>query len=113
MSIKIKTEKKIIRGEKFYKIVGVKALQKEELPKKYTELLGSVCLKIYKNDDEWLWVRDSTGLSMLVRKGDLVPSEKMEKITDTCKKAGVLLRKINLELKVENEGWEGEETFVI
>ena len=113
MSIEIRIKKEVTMGEKFCKIVSIKALRKEELPKRYTEMKGSVYLTTYKNGGEWLWVKDSTGASLLTKKWDWISPERMEEVLSTCKKAGLLLRKIYLELEVENEGWEGEETYII
>jgi len=113
MSIKIKAEKELAMGEKLYRIVSIDALKENELPKRYTKALGAVYLTTYKKGDEWLWVRNSTGASLLTKKGKFISPEKMEEVLNTCKEAGILLRKVYLELEVENEGWEGEETFVI
>jgi len=111
--IEIKVKKELTSGEKLCKIVSIKAMKKEELPKKYTKALGAVTLAKYSNGDEWLWVKDSTGASLLTKKGEVVSLKKMRKVLNICKKAGILLKRTYLELEIENEGWEGEETFVI
>ena len=113
MSITIRIKKELTFGEKFCKIVAIEALRKEELPKKYTDMKGSVYLTTYKNGGEWLWVKDSTEQSLLTKKGDWISPEKMDEVIYTCKKAGALLRETYLELELENEGWEGEETYII
>jgi len=111
MSIIIKIKKELTFGGKLCKIISIDALKENELPRRYTKALGAVYLSTYNNGDKWLLVKDSSGESLLTKKGSFISPKKMEEVLNTCKKAGMLLRKVYLE--IENEGWEGEETFVI
>lgn len=105
MSIEIKIEKVIIRGEQFIKIKSLSALKKQELPKEYTDKNKSIYLasdeRCLKNSTFYLW------------KNELYAEETFLAYLKKIKTAGTLLQKINKELAEKNKDWHNEETFII
>lgn len=107
MAIKIHTKKiKTIDGPR-YRVVEIEALPTTRLPRAY---VGSApwC----RSQDKTLYVC-SIESSYYVHVGHSFSKEQFEKIINDLRKCGENLRRVNQEIAAKNEGWEGEETFVV
>ena len=105
MSIEIKTKKIIVQGEQYIKITGLKALKHSELP------------LIYVKNENHAYLSE-TGMRINTKSynlhlGNEYAESSITSIIKELKTAGVLLQKINKELKEKNKDWHGEETFII
>lgn len=113
MALTIKTEKVVVNGMKYIKVLKINSLIKEELPIRYTN--GESIFRI-KKLDKTLFYKEDVGMKPLVI--FLVPgclyTEKVfyNKMT-TVRRCGNNLMRINKVLAKENKGWEGKETHTI
>lgn len=124
--IVIKTEK-VVRsdGAKCRKIIDVKALFREKLPKKYLDGTPCCyCAQLVPNGRKWLDIEtqirlnpviNKTGTNYIVRigPGDIIPENDFKKIRWLLKGAGQRLKLVNEELKRLEKTRNGTETFII
>lgn len=106
-AIKIETEKIVVKGEKHRKILSIEALGKEDLPEKYLDDAPAV----WKNEKS-LSMRVKWGLCALTQ-NNTYPEEYFQEAKELIAQAGERLGEVNRQLRKENFGWEGEETFYI
>ena len=116
MSIIIKTEKIIVRGEQKRRITSVSALRKEELPSEYTEgesvYFFTDDIDLHNSNEiggNYFLTSKTTGAG----KESILSEAEFHRRLEIVKRCGNRLQEINARLKKENEGWHGEETFVI
>ena len=108
--IRIETEKIISKGEKKIKVLGIEALEEEQLPLRYLKREGSIWLSPCRSE---LRTKGRIGYITLLKINQAYTSERFEKNLESIRAAGELLKKINAELAEENAGWEGKEVYVI
>ena len=116
MSIEIKIKMIVIKGEQKIKILKIKALPKDDLPARYLE--GECVFSnadgrrlAYKHADDNLG--ESFENSEFLIEGEILSKKTFTLCFNLIEDCGARLQKINAELKKENAGWHGEETFVI
>jgi hypothetical protein len=118
MSIKIKTEKIMVKGKERVRVLEVEALPKKDLPYQYL----SQAPNCYGSD--WLYstriiYQDGVNtpneeyyIELLKRGYDYDPEEFNRRLA-FIRKCGDRLKRINREIKARAEKWHGEETFII
>lgn len=111
MSIIIKTEKIIVQGEQRRKIKSYSLLAKQALPKIY--FLHDVNYCFLDTDTELGIHLAGKGETKYYSAGMYMQEADFHSLLASIKICGNRLQEINTRLKKENEGWHGEETFVI
>lgn len=111
--IKIKTEKVIVGGKKFVKIIAVDLLGKSALPSEYTDQ-GKRCYKKKFNDRSGIESSNCTSYSrwLMTEEGVYTPKQIADRL-EFIRQCGNRLRKINTRLKKENADWHGVQTLCI
>lgn len=113
MSMKIYTEKCVIRGEKCRKILGFEGvLEGVELPREYTlgyprVTLESIC------GNEYLAIVDEKGRRSVMYTDESYKEDEFQEMITAIEKAGYRLHQINKKVRELKEVWKGEETFII
>ena len=105
----IKAEKIVVRGLQKIKVLGMEALGEEDLPIEYCA------------DSRALWLTTLLGGDILLtgahaehlRIGKVYPRLQFMTVLEKVYIAGDLLKRINAELALENEGWSGEVEYHI
>ena len=118
--IKIEVEKVIVRGEKKRKVLKIQALKEKDLPVQYLRSPSAVYFK-----DGWINIvglhGGYTGLLAehagkpyrLLEVGKVYSDECFSDTLRLIQDAGQLLKRINAELALENEGWSGKVEYHI
>ena len=113
MSMRIYTEKCVIRGEKYRKILGFEGVLKEaELPKEYTISYPRVVLESFCGE-EYLAIVDEKGRRCVMYSDHYYKEDEFQEMLTAIEKAGERLYEINKKVKELEEVWKGEETFII
>ena len=115
--MKIETKQILIGGEKFYAVKKVMAKLAEELPTKYlnsdTYVAQKESYKYASGHKDGICVYEhGKNIFSIVEGFDYTEKdlEKYLKILSECKET---LRKINIQLNMENAGWNKDVTFQI
>ena len=102
--LRITTEKIIVRGEKFFKVLEIEALKYDELPKEYTSESPNV-YKVSNGKNDYLMKGGNTCLlSKFLQYSEKDFFAHIEFISS----AVVRFREIDARLKIENKNWEGQ-----
>lgn len=113
MSMKLYTEKCVIRGEKYRKILGFEGvLEKNKLPKEYTQGYPRVVLESFCGE-KYLSVVDEKGRRTVMYSDHYYEENEFQEMITAIEKAGERLYEINKKVKELEEVWRGEETFII
>lgn len=113
MSMKIYTEKCVIRGEKYRKILGFEGVLKEaKLPKEYTLGYPRVVLETWSGY-EYLAIVDEEGRRCVMYADESYKEEEFQEMLTAIEKAGYRLHEIMKKVRELKEVWNGEETFII
>ena len=113
MSMKIYTEKCVIRGEKRRKILGFEGvLEGLELPKEYVLGYPRVTLESHCGY-EYLAIVDEKGRRTVMYADESYKEDEFQEMIKAIEKAGYRLHEINKKVKELEEVWKGEETFII
>jgi len=119
MSIEIEIEKIIVRGEQRIKILELKGLNIEDLPKRYKEgeyvsIARSKHYLFYSSNRERT-VKGNTrnwhGTYLEV--GGVITRQFFEECLRNIRRCGEILVKVNKKLEEENKNWKGNELFII
>jgi len=114
MSIEIKTEKTLARGEKMRKILSIKMLREQELPVEYCEDGKCVWLVAFDNKRiQRIEFQDNSSGVYLLTNEELISETRFQEALARIKSCGERLREINKKLAEKNHGWAGDETFVL
>lgn len=115
MSIKISTEKIVVRGKQLRKITGIELLEEKHLPEEYTdsgEFMSAYNNGIsYQHPDQTKTTHTQT--TNYLRVGETLSDESLQHCLENIRRCGNRLQKINARLKKENANWHGTEIFVI
>jgi len=114
--IKIKTKKKVIRGEKVREIIEVTGvILQESLPKSYFETVPYIEKGRFNSGKEYVSIFLVNGVGGCTLEAGEQFGEKAweETFLPGIKKAGEKLHQLRIQEKQLKEDWEGEETFVI
>lgn len=110
MSMKIKTEKIIVRGEQLREIKSYGLLKKDELPEIYFEDNVNYC---FMDTDGELGFHSARKGTKYYSPGERLQEVAFQLLLSEIKICRTRLQKINARLAKENADWHGEETFVI
>lgn len=119
MKIKIEIEKVLRRGEQYIKVVKIKALTTEELPKKYVDDKTLCSVYLYKGVNgnvlygNYETFKYASNCCDLLNEGLTYNKKYFGKVMKYVKKAGLELKRINKELTEENKNWEGTKTYTV
>lgn len=124
MAVRVKVKNEIYRGVRHVRIMDVRALEIEDLPRRYTDADD----KGKKKVSVWMTSRDGRRQLHLQRncpeyrdwviswscleRGDVIEEGAFNDISWYIQTAVDRLNRINKELKVENADWHGESTQV-
>lgn len=113
MSMKIYTEKIVLRGEKYRKVLGFEGvLEKDKLPKEYTISYPRVVLETFCGE-KYLVILDEKGRRYSMYSDRHYKEDEFQEMLKAMEKAGEKLYEINKKVKELEEVWRGEETFII
>lgn len=111
--MKIYTEKCVVRGEKYRKILGFEGVLKEaKLPKEYTISYPRVVLETFCGE-EYLAIVDEKGRRTVMYSDHHYKEDEFQEMLTAIEKAGERLYEINKKVRELEEVWRGEETFII
>lgn len=114
MSIKIKTEKVITRGEKCVKILYVAALKAKDLPVAYTDRPDNSPRCWLVIGGKKIFVQPFFGTDThFLTEGSSYPIAEFNEALATIQKAGTRLQKIKKEIKQISKYWHGTKNFTI
>ena len=115
MSITIKTERIIVRGEQKRKIIGFSLLGVNDLPKEYAN--GEYVARYDKNRIAYRKpdkTKTNHGSSCdYIRINEILSDEFLQQALKNIRRCGNRLQEINARLAKENVDWHGEETIII
>lgn len=113
MSMKIYTEKCVIRGEKCRKILGFEGVLEDiKLPKEYVLSYPRVVLETFCGE-EYLAIVDEKGRRTVMYSDRHYKEDEFQEMITAIEKAGERLHEIRKKVKELEEVWKGEETFII
>lgn len=108
MSIRIETEKIVVRGEQMRKIEKIDLLEKNELPALYTD--G----ESVHQDGDYIAYRTEDGMEYyFLGQGKTYTKDALLEKLKIIKRCGNRLMEINKALTKANANWHGKETVVI
>lgn len=107
--ITIRTKKIVVRGEQKREIIGIEALERDQLPEKYIQ--GSPCCE--STNRGCLYICGESGFAKIISPHEIYDEPLFQNLLVIVKKASQRLCDINKELAEENKNWHGSETFLI
>lgn len=105
--IKLKFKKILRKGVKKCEYLSCEALSSDDLPEKYLSDTPN-CYKLHNT-----LIINTSDNTVQMSPGSRYEPAYIKKLIDRIKECGKRLHEINQQLKIENAGWEGEETFCI